>query len=195
MHEADRGVERLAVAFSAGLHVSDAVRAFSAVHPDVEIAFLTPKWWERDAPLRDGRADVAFLRRPFDDTGLRTIPIGHEARVACVSSSHPLAGRSEITTADLDGETVLDARTRRTSSLEEKFELIASGYGIALVPESVARSYPRPDLVLLPVTDDEPVETCLVVAKGRRERRVTDFLAIATETLARTRPAVLAASE
>jgi DNA-binding transcriptional LysR family regulator len=183
VHEADRGVERLVVAFSPGLHVSEAIRAFTAAHPGIEIGLATAQWWEQDAPLRDGRADVGFLRRPFDDEGLRTIPIGHEPKVACLPATHPLAGRRALTSADLDGETILDAQTRRTSSLEEKFELIASGHGIALVPHSVARSYSRPDLVYRTVTDSAPMQTCLAVMKGRRERRVLDFLAIATELL------------
>jgi hypothetical protein len=33
------------------------------------------------------------------------------------------------------------------------------------------------------VTDAVPVETCVVVTEDRRERRVLDFVAVATETL------------
>jgi DNA-binding transcriptional LysR family regulator len=192
VHEIDRGVQRLIVAFSPGLHVSDAVRAFTASHPDVEIELLRLHWWEQDTPLRDGRADVGYLRRPFDDTGLRTVPIGSEPKVACLPGSHPLARRRTLTSADLDGEPILDAPRRRTSSLEEKFELIAAGHGIAMVPRSVARSYSRPDLVYRPVTDAVPVETCVVVAEDRREPRVLDFVTIATETPGE-KPARLAA--
>jgi len=192
VHELDRGVQRLVVAFAPGLHVSEAVRAFTATHPDVEIELLHLHWWEQDAPLRDGRADVGYLRHPFDDTGLRTVPIGREPKVACLPVTHPLAGRRSLVQADLDGETVLDAHSRRTSSVEEKFELIAAGHGIALVPRSVARSYSRPDLVHLPVTDAVPVETCLAVAKDRREPRIRDFVASAAQTLAESRPRLAA---
>jgi DNA-binding transcriptional LysR family regulator len=188
--EVDRGVERLVVAFAPGLHVSEAVRAYAEAHPSVEIELLHLRWWEQDAPLRDGRADVGFLRRPFDDTGLRTIVIGQEPKVACMPSTHPLAHRRSLTTADLDGEQILDAHTRRTNSIEEKFELIASGQGIALVPRSVAHSYSRADLVYLPVTDAVPAETCLATCSGRRARRLLDFVKIATVTLRDAVPAV-----
>ncbi|UIJ35430.1 LysR family transcriptional regulator [Allobranchiibius sp. GilTou73] len=184
VHEADRGVARLVVGFATGLHVSDAVRAYAAQSPEVQIALLPLKWWEQDVPLRDGRADIGYLRRPFDETGLRSVPIGTEPRVACLPVSHPLARRRSLTLAELEGERILDAHARRTSSAEEKFELIASGDGIAVVPLSVARSYLRPDLLHRPVTDAEHVQTCLVVPRGRRERRVQDFLAVATRTLA-----------
>ena len=192
--EADRGVQRLVVAFTPGLYVSEAVRAFTAMHPEVEIELMPLRWWEQDAPLRDGRADVGYLRRPFDDGGLRTLPIGHEAKVACLPVFHPLARRRSLVRADLDGEAIMDAQSRKTSSAEEKFELIAAGHGIALVPVTVARSYTRPDLVFIPVTDLEHVETCIAVLKGRRERRVRDFVTLAVETLGE-KPVHLAAVE
>jgi len=192
VREIDRGVERLVVAFAPGLHVSAAVRAYTAAHPGVQIELLHLNWWEQDAPLRDGRAHVGYLRRPFDDTGLRTVPVGSEQKVACLPAAHPLARRRALTLADLDGEPILDAHARRTSSVEEKFELIAAGDGIALVPRSVAQSYSRPDLVYRLVSDAVPVETCVVVARERRERRVLDFVAVAAETL-RDEPARLAA--
>ncbi|MEV8567618.1 LysR family substrate-binding domain-containing protein [Streptomyces sp. NPDC051322] len=181
--DVDRGVQRLVVAFSPGLHVSDAIRAFTSRHPDVETDVVPAPWWEQDAPLRNGRAQVGYLRRPFDESGLHTIAIGHEPRVACMPAAHPLACRQELVSADLDGERLLDAPERRTSSLEEKLELIALGHGIALIPLSVARSYSRPDLVHLPVTDASGIETCLAAPAGRREKLLRDFLEIATATL------------
>ncbi|MEE4417791.1 MULTISPECIES: LysR family transcriptional regulator [Streptomyces] len=183
VHDVDQGIQRLAIAFSPGLHVSEAIRAFTSRHADVEIDVIPSRWWEQDRPLRDGRAQVGYMRRQFDESGLRIIPIGHDPRVACMPVTHPLASRPELTSADLDGERMLDVPNRRTSSLEEKFELIASGHGIALIPLSVARSYSRPDLIHLPVTDAPAIETCLAVSVDRRERLLRDFLEIATVTL------------
>lgn len=186
VYEAQRGEQRLVVAFSGGLHVSEAIRAFTASHPDVEVNVLPLPWPERDAPLRDGRAHVGYLRRPFDDSGLHTVPIGHDTKVACLPVTHPLAGRRALTSADLDGQLLLGGSTRRTSSLEEKFELIASGQGIALVPVSIAASYSRPDLVFLTVADALPVETCLAVSESNYTGPVRDFLDIATAILRQT---------
>jgi DNA-binding transcriptional LysR family regulator len=183
MHEIDRGEQRLVVAFAPGLKVSDAVKAFSARHPGIEIDLLRLDWWEQDAPLRDGRADVGFLRRPFDDTGLHMVPIGSEAKVACLPAAHPLARRESLTLADLRDEPILDAHSRRTSSVEEKFELIAAGHGVAMVPRSVAQLYSRPELVYRQVSDAIPVETCLAVAADRRETMVRDFLLLTAEVL------------
>ncbi|MBU3064830.1 LysR family transcriptional regulator [Nocardia sp. NEAU-G5] len=183
VHDADRAVRRLVIAFAHGLHVSEAIRAFASRHPDVETDVLPARWWEQDAPLRDGRAHIGYLRRPFDDSGLHTIPIGRDHRVACMPARHRLAHRRLLTLADLEGEAMLDAAGRRTASVEEKFERIAAGHVIALVPVSVARFYSRPDLVCLPVTDAPSAETCLAVVADRPDRLLRDFLDIATTTL------------
>lgn len=183
VRDADRGVQRLVIAFSPGLHVSEAIVAFTARRADLEVDLVPSRWWEGEAPLRDGRAHVGYLRGPFDTAGLRVVPIGREPRVACVPVTHRLARRAELLSVDLEGEPVLDAQRRRTSSVEEKFELIAAGHGVALVPLSVARSYPRPDLVHVPVTDAPPVETCLAVPEGGCEGPVAEFVEVATTVL------------
>ncbi|MCK8681050.1 LysR family transcriptional regulator [Streptomyces lichenis] len=183
VREAARGEQRLVVAFSPGLHVSEAIRAFTARHPEVAIDVLPMRWWERDTPLRDGRAQVGYLRCPFDEAGLRTVPIGEETKLACLPATHPLAGRESLVLADLDGERMLDARTHHMSSLEVKFELIASGQGVSLVPKSVAASYSRPDLVYLPVTDLPPVPNRLAAPQDEATGLVADFLDLATEVL------------
>lgn len=182
-HEAERGCERLVVAFATGLRVSESGRAFSLRHPEVALEFLPLLWWEQEAPLRDGRAQVGFLRRPFDDAGLRIIPIGHEPRVVCLPAGHLLAHKRVVKLADLDGETLMNAQARRTATIEEKFELIAAGQGVALVPLTVARSYSRPDLVYRRVSDIVPNETCLAVLADQCEPLVQDFLDIAQEIL------------
>lgn len=181
--DADRGRDRLVVAFANGLHVSRAVRAHAAEHPEVTVDLLSTSYWEQEKPVRDGRAHVAFLRRQFDESGLRIIPIGSDPRVACLPVGHRLARRRVISTADLRDETVLDAQERRTSTVEEKFELIAAGEGIALVPRSVAAAYPRPDVVAVEVSDAAPIGTCLVLPRTQRRRRVLEFVATATREL------------
>jgi DNA-binding transcriptional LysR family regulator len=180
-------VDRLVVGFSPGLSVSPAIRAFTHAHPGVEIELLHLIWYEQADALRDGRADVAYLRRPFDGHGIRTIPVGSEPKVACLPATHALASRRRLTKADLDGEMILDAEARRTATVEEKLELVAAGRGIAMVPRSVARYYSRPDLVHRPVTDAVSYEICLAVLEGRHGQHLQDFLTAATQALAERR--------
>ncbi|MFF5103410.1 hypothetical protein [Streptomyces sp. NPDC000134] len=65
----------------------------------------------------------------------------------------------------------------------EKFELIASGHGIALLPLSVARAYSRPGLAHVPVTDAPGAETCPAVLADRRDRLLHDCLEVAASAL------------
>lgn len=67
--------------------------------------------------------------------------------------------------------------------MEEKFELVASGRGIAMVPRSVARSYARHGLVHRPVTGADVLEIYLAATDDRRQQHLNDFLSVAAAAL------------
>ncbi|MFJ8210332.1 LysR family transcriptional regulator [Streptomyces sp. NPDC096033] len=58
------------------------------------------------AMLRDGRADVALLRSPFDGQGLDSQTLVIEPRLAVLPAGHPLAGRRRLRLTDLKGEPI-----------------------------------------------------------------------------------------
>jgi DNA-binding transcriptional LysR family regulator len=184
VHEAARGAERLIVGFAPGLSVSPAITAFAREHGDVQVEMLHLRWYEQGEALRDGRADVGYLRDPFDKTGIRTIPIGAEPRVACLPATHPLAARRRLTEAALEGELMLDTEARRAATVEEKFERVAAGHGIVVVPLSVARYYARPGLVYRSLRDAEPYTLYVAAAAGRRRRHLQAFVETAARALA-----------
>jgi DNA-binding transcriptional LysR family regulator len=179
------GLERLAVGFGPALRVSGAVRVYAQAHPDVEIELVQLEWRDQAQALREGRVDVAYFRWPPDSRGLRIIPVGSERRVACMPTNHPLAARRRLTMADLANENILDMKEPRTRTAEEKFELIAAGQAIAVLPLHVARYYSRPDIVHRPVVDAEPQKLCLGIVEDRTQRHVLDFLDIAEQVLAK----------
>lgn len=182
-HEVARGLHRLVVGFVPGLQVSAAVRAFGVDHPGVEVELVRLDWFEQTRTIRDGRVDVGYLRRPFDDDGITVFPMTSEPRVVVMPADHRLAARRRLRMAALVGENVLDPTRRRLSSMEEKLELVASGEGVALLPRSVARFYSRPDVVHRTVVDAEPLELCLAVAEGRNRGIRREFLTIARQVL------------
>jgi DNA-binding transcriptional LysR family regulator len=47
------------------------------------------------------------VRLPIDETGLRVIPVYTEPRVAVLPIGHRLAGKEQVTEADLAGEPLL----------------------------------------------------------------------------------------
>ena len=76
-----------------------------AADPQVpEVRIMFSRAGDMTAAVRDGAADAAILRAPFDSRGLDTEVLLAEPRVAALPADHRLAGRPEIRRADLAGE-------------------------------------------------------------------------------------------
>ncbi|MFJ3304074.1 LysR family transcriptional regulator [Streptomyces sp. NPDC086549] len=183
---AARGPHRLVVGFRAGVVVTRAVRAFGAAHPDVEVKARRVEWDDQERLILDGTVDLAYVRRPVREEGLILVPLYGEARMAMLPADHRLAGKQELALADLEGEQWLRYSDPRPDDLpirtiEEKFECVAAGTGITLVPASVAEQYSRSDITYVPVRDAEPDEVLLAWEKGRRSPLVTAFARFARE--------------
>lgn len=183
VHQAARGSACLVVGFAPGLSVAAAVKAYETQQPGIDIELLRLNWYEQAESLRDGRADVGYLRRPFDATGLTITTIGSEPSVVCLPTDHPLAAKRQLLQADLVDQTTLDAHVRRTTTIEEKLELVAAGHGLAVLPRSVAQYYTRPGLVHRQVRDAPGHDLCLALIKGHPQPHLRQFLAAATTTL------------
>ncbi|MFG2966004.1 LysR family transcriptional regulator [Streptomyces sp. NPDC048288] len=178
--QAARGRQRLVVGFRAGVVVTRALRAFTAAHPDVEANARRVEWDDQEQLILDGTVDIAYVRLPVRESGLELRPLYSEPRVAMLPDRHRLAGKQEISLADLDGERWLRYNDPRPGDLpvrtiEEKFECVAAGTAITMVPRSAAEQYSRPDIVYVPVVDAEPDRVLLAWAAGRRSPLVTAF--------------------
>ncbi|MGW7425037.1 LysR family transcriptional regulator [Streptomyces sp. NPDC054813] len=183
--QAARGRQRLVVGFRAGVVVTPALRAFAATHPDVETGARRVEWDDQERLILDGTVDIAYVRRPVREDGLELRPLYGETRVAMLPAEHRLAGKPEITLADLDGERWLRYNDPLPGDLplrtiEEKFERVAAGTGITLVPHSVAEQYSRPDIAYVPVSDADPDRVLLAWAAGRRSPLIAAFAEAAT---------------
>ncbi|MFJ8060589.1 LysR family transcriptional regulator [Streptomyces sp. NPDC096142] len=176
-----RGPHRLVVGFRAGIVLTRTLRAYGAAHPGIEVRARRVEWDDQERLILDGTVDLAYLRRPIREDGLTLLPLFTETRVAMLPGDHRLAGKPDLVRADLDGETWLryadpgpdDVPIR---SIEEKFEAVASGAGITLVPVSVAEQYSRPDITYVPVTDAEPDEVVLAWEAARRSALIAGFV-------------------
>ncbi|QXG78134.1 LysR family substrate-binding domain-containing protein [Modestobacter sp. L9-4] len=177
--------------------VTEAVRAFQSTHPEVTVEVLRTGWEDQVRVLHDGRADVSYLRRPFDRTGLEVVPLFVEQRVVMLPAAHPLAGCDSVELGDFRHEHLLQdpaavpewaavgeelrqrrpAAARPSRTVEEKLEMVAVGSGIAVLPLSTARFYRRPDVAYVPVRDLEPSEVCLAWEGSRSTPLIADFVA------------------
>lgn len=194
---AARGESEFTVGFMPGLMVTTAVRAFQRAHPDVSIGVMRTSWEDQVRVLHDGRADVSYLRRPFDAAGLATELLFSEPRVVMLPTDHELADASSVLMGDLAGEHLLQdpaavpewaaaaAEMRRgrvptrppSRTVEEKLELVAVGRGIAILPLSTARFYHRADVAFVPVSDLPPTEVLVGWESSRRSHLIDAFIA------------------
>jgi len=175
---AARGSQRLMVGFRAGIAVIPAARLFGARHPDVIVDVLRMEWDDQAPMLLDGRVDVGYVRLPIDEAGLRVIPLYTEPRVAVLPVSHRLAGKKEVTEADLAGEPLIwhaDTSTQPTRrphpdaghlvrGVDEQLEHVACGRGISFLAHSATVFYSRPDISYVPIPELAPEQVCLAVA-------------------------------
>jgi DNA-binding transcriptional LysR family regulator len=133
-----------------------------------------------DRALREGRADAALLYTPRQDaTGLATAELLEEPQVAVLPGDHRLAGRAEVSMADLDGEPLPRAPERpggpAVSDGGQLMQLIALGRAAAVLPASM-RGLLRDDLVAIPVTDAAPTTLVLAWPEASRSRALAAFV-------------------
>ncbi|QAY70823.1 LysR family transcriptional regulator [Xylanimonas protaetiae] len=185
------------VAFMPGLVVTAMASRFSDTHPGWDTDVVRTSFADQVTVLHDGTADVAFVRYPFDETGLAVTPLAEEPRVVALRHDHPLAGRERIDVRALEDEPLLDSpdlvpgwagdflpttRPGVTSrSMEEKLEHVAARRGIAIVGASVAGLYPRPEVVYRELDGVPDARVALASAAHRTAPEIAAFRRVALE--------------
>lgn len=122
--------------------------------------------------LRSGDVTVALMRLPFDTDGLSVIPLYSERAVVVAPRDHPIAAFDEIGLSDLSGESVLEGMDAAV------IELVAAGVGVAIMPQSVARSLSRKDVVATPITDGTETRIALAWVADRTTPLIEEFAGI-----------------
>jgi DNA-binding transcriptional LysR family regulator len=126
--------------------------------------------------LNDGRVAMAFLRLPVADAGLHLIPLYREVAVVVVPKDHPASVFEELTLADLADENLLEVDPRLDADLTA--DLIAGGAGLAIMPQSIARTLSRSDLVYRPVADAPSTQIALGWRVDRTSDLTEDFVGV-----------------
>ncbi|WP_042381180.1 LysR family transcriptional regulator [Streptacidiphilus melanogenes] len=168
----------------------DAYAAEPAAVP-VDVILCGPA--EQERLLREGRADVALLHRPFDSTaGLHTEELSTEGQVAVLPAGHPLTARAQVRMADITGlpGLPLPRWPRPDGSYPpgpgpqvrdhaQLLQLVALGRACAVSPES-CRAQLHGDLAAVPVLDAPNVTTVIAWPPHSRSRAVADLVRTAT---------------
>ncbi|MFD0203660.1 MULTISPECIES: LysR family transcriptional regulator [Saccharothrix] len=140
---------------------------------------------EQAGLLRDGRADVALMHRPYDDlAGFDTEDLCVEGQVAVVPATHPLASRERLTMAEVSD--VPDLPIARWPRLDGSYpdgpgpevrtqsqlaQLVALGRTLLVIPVS-SRAWQWPEHVSVPVVDAPEVTTVIAWPSTSRSQAV-----------------------
>jgi LysR family transcriptional regulator, benzoate and cis,cis-muconate-responsive activator of ben and cat genes len=164
--------------------------AYAAEPGSVEVDVTLCGPGEQERVLRDGRADVALLHRPFDATdGYDTEELAEEGQALVLPAGHPLADRTELRLADVadlplprwprpDGGYSPGAgpQVRDGTQLQQ---LVALGRAVAVLPDSVRAGLPE-GIVAVPVVDAPRVTTLLAWPPRSRSRALADLVRVAS---------------
>ncbi|XUM03508.1 LysR family transcriptional regulator [Streptomyces venezuelae ATCC 10712] len=187
------GVVLATKAGAAGELLAKLLDAYAAEPGSVGVEVVLCGPGEQEGLLRDGRADVALLHRPFDSTaGLDTEELRAEGQIVVLPAGHPLAVRSQVSMAEVTALTDLplprwprrdgsfrDGPGPRVRDHTQLFQLIALGRACAVVPESL-RAHLRDGHATVPVPDAPPVTTVIAWPPHSRSRAVADLVRTAT---------------
>jgi DNA-binding transcriptional LysR family regulator len=167
--------------------------AYAAEPGAVSVDVLLCGIGEQERLLRDGRADVALLHRPFDSTvGFDTEDLRTEGQVAVLPAGHPLTSRAHLRMADVtalpdlpmprwpcpDG-TYPDGPGPQVRENAQLYQLISLGRACAVLPES-AQAHLRDNLAAVPVLDAPKVTTVIAWPPHSRSRALAGLVQAAT---------------
>ena len=169
------------------LHAYDAEPGAAAV----EVLLCGPG--QQEGLLRDGRADVALLHRPFDSiAGFDTEELVTEGQVLVLPAGHPLSTRTSVTLAEVESLADLpqprwprrdgsypDGPGPEVRDLTQLRQLIALGRTCTVLPESV-RADLGETLVCVPVSDAVQVTTVIAWPPHSRSKAVAGLVRAAT---------------
>jgi DNA-binding transcriptional LysR family regulator len=183
------------------------LRDFRERYPDVELTLRELQTTEQLEALAAGRIDVGVIRGPLAPSelaaGLEFVVIQREQLTVAMPDQHPLTSKPSVRAADLRGEAFVILRRREAPGLfaslasvmgpagglpENVLEvaemqtilgLVASGFGVSLVPASVGESE-RPGVAFRPLADPSPeIELAIAWRRAARSSVRDAFLRVA----------------
>ncbi|WCN79099.1 LysR family transcriptional regulator [Micromonospora sp. LH3U1] len=187
------GVVLVTKAGASGELLSKLLDAYASEPGAVPVDVLLCGIGEQERLLRDGRADVALLHRPFDSTvGLDTEELCTEGQVVVLPAGHPLTAQAHVRMADVSTLTGLpmprfpspdgtypDGPGPQARNSTQLYQLIALGRASAVLPES-CRADLRRDLAAVPVLDAPTVTTVIAWPPHSRSLALAGLIRTAT---------------
>ncbi len=169
----DRAVPVLTVGFVPGVTMTKWRRVWADRFPRLGLEVVELVGSDQLDALMQERVDMCFVRLPVEGPRLHVIPLYEEVPVVVVPKDHPASLFAEVSTADLSEEHLL-------ADVEgvDSFDLVAGGAGVLVVPQSIARSHNRRDLVYRPVSDAPSTRVALAWLQENPHEMIEEFIGI-----------------
>ena len=186
--------------WSSATHAAAIMRSWKEEFPSRQVTSQRNN--ERIGGLVDGHVDVALVRGLVTDRSFRSLVIDNELRMAVVPVGHHLVGRSDLSLAELAGETLIVSSTTGTTTLDlwpngprpkigadlptidDWLIAIAMSAGIGITAASTATLHPHPDVRFIPISDAPTVPLVLAWPRHSPHPHTKSFVASAQRALA-----------
>ena len=147
-----------------------------ARHPQVTFEMRSLSFVSQIEALTGGEVDAAFLRPPLP-SGIQTLHLATEPRVACLAADDPLVAEQPLTLARLAGHVMVDVPAEAprawwdywtvnprpdgtpvrfgpvVTDMEATLLAVARGQAIVFLPAAARALYPRPGVAYVEVAD------------------------------------------
>lgn len=195
----------LRISFSEGMVrralLGQALQRFRDAYPGIALRFAPMTSDLQREKLRQAEIDVGFVYEEADDIREFDVsPIGYDRIVAVVPSTHPLAGRTDATIADLAGTPMIwPSRVQsprffgrlassfgsagimpdiaaEVTAVDICYGLVGAGLGIGLIIAGERSPAPH-DVALVPIEGLPPaIRLSMIWRKGDNARILTNFI-------------------
>lgn len=172
--EARSASRGLSVAVVPGVSIGRWADAWRKRHPATPLSIRPCAEADSTSLLREGIADLSFVRLPIDRTGLSVVQLYSENAVVVIGADHPLSSLDELTMADLDGEKVFENPVLTADAVA----LVAAGVGVLLLPQPLARLHARKDVVSRPLIDGSATHIAIAWLEDEHGQDLEEFVGI-----------------
>jgi DNA-binding transcriptional LysR family regulator len=166
----------LRFAYVAGVTPGKWIRRWEERMPDIPLHSFMSDDGAQLAVLRDGAADLSFVRLPVERDGINVIPLYEEQAVVVAPKGHEISVFEEVALEDLAEETFLDVR--ELGGAEAALQVVATGAGLAILPMSVARHFNVKDTVARRLTGAPATEIALAWPSDSTDEVIEEFIGI-----------------
>ena len=166
----------LRIAYVAGVTPGKWIRRWEERMPDIPLEAFMVDDEAQLGSLRDGKADMGFVRLPIEREGLSVIPLYEEQPVVVAPKGHEISVFEEVALADLEQESFLDVAA--LGGPETTLQVVASGTGLVILPMSVARHFNVKDTVARRLTGADGTEIALAWPTDATDEVLEEFIGI-----------------